>query len=104
MEGYKTEDRRLLGIFKDSREGWKEKSLLKQKKIKFLEIKVRDTAQSRDKWKQRAKDSRKELAQKEAIIKEQEEILRRKEALLQAKEAEIELLKKNLSQLEMKLT
>ncbi len=55
MQGYKTDDSRLIAIFKSSRDSWKSKCAFKQKKIKALEIKLRDTASSRAKWKQKTK-------------------------------------------------
>lgn len=87
MEGYKTDDNRLIAIFKSSRDSWKNKCALKQKKIKFLEIKLRDTASSRAKWKHRTKVIQTQLADKEALLQEQS-------LLIKAQQAEIQLLKK----------
>lgn len=85
MQGYKTDDSRLIAIFKDSRDSWKTKCVLKQKRIKALEVKLRDTASSRAKWKHKTKLLQTQLANQNA--------------LLQQKEAEIQLLKKKLHHL-----
>ena len=89
MQGYKTDDSRLIAIFKSSRDSWKSKCTFKQKKIKALEIKLRDTASSRAKWKQKTKLLQTQLANQNALLQE-------KDSLLQQKEAEIQLLKKKL--------
>jgi len=68
MKGYKTEESRLVGIFKKGRDTWRDKALFRQEKIREMELTIRDKTRSRDKWKQRAKDAQKELAQKEALI------------------------------------
>ncbi len=103
MKGYKTDDSRLIGIFKDSRDAWKTKCVFKQKRIKALEIKLRDTASSRGQWKQKTKFFQTQLASSEALLQEKESLLQQKEALLQAKQAEIELLKKKLNQSNIQL-
>ncbi len=90
MDGYKTDDNRLIAIFKSSRDSWKTKCALKQKKIKSLEIKLRDTAYSRAKWKHRTKVIQTQLADKEALLQEQS-------LLIKAQQAEIQLIKKNLN-------
>ena len=74
MKGYKTTDTRLANLFKDAREKWKQRALLKQKKLRAMEIKVRDISLSRKKWKEKAL---------------------KLEASLKEKEAEIEAIKKN---------
>ena len=56
------------------REKWKQRALLKQKKLRAMEIKVRDISLSREKWKEKAL---------------------KMEATLKEKEAEIEAIKKN---------
>lgn len=61
MEEFKSSVSRLVRIFKKSRDQWKQRASEKQKKIRSLEIRVRDLSQSRDKWKQRAKASEQEL-------------------------------------------
>jgi hypothetical protein len=90
MSGYKTDDNRLIAIFKSSRNSWKNKCALKQRKIKSLEIKLRDTTSSRAKWKHRTKVIQTQLANKEALLQEQS-------LLIKAQQAEIQLLKKNLT-------
>ncbi|NEP39728.1 MAG: hypothetical protein F6K35_10985 [Okeania sp. SIO2H7] len=57
MEGYKSNEKRLVKIFKKSRDQWKENAALKQKKLRNLEVKVRDLSRSRDSWKRKAKES-----------------------------------------------
>ena len=86
MKDYKTVNSRLVTIFKSARDNWKDKALFRQKKIRVLEIKVRDLHLSRDKWKEKALKFQADLANQEAILK--------------AKEAEIELLKKKINHLE----
>jgi len=41
-------------LFEKGRDNWKEKAIVKQKKIRALEIKVRDLSASREEWKNRA--------------------------------------------------
>ncbi len=74
MKGYKSNENRLIYLFKEGREKWKERALSKQKKLRAMEIKVRDISLSRQKWKEKAKQL---------------------EDILQEKELEIEELKKN---------
>lgn len=45
---------RLVRLFQKGRDNWKEKALEKQKKVRALEIKVRDLSDSRELWKSRA--------------------------------------------------
>ena len=54
MKGYKSSETRLVYLFKDGREKWKERALSKQKKLRAMEIKVRDISLSREKWKEKA--------------------------------------------------
>lgn len=61
MKEYKSQSKRLIRLFRKSRENWKETALLRQKKLRFLEIKVRDLLLSRENWKQRAMIAEKEL-------------------------------------------
>lgn len=91
MQGYKTDDSRLIAIFKSSRDSWKTKCVFKQKRIKALEVKLRDTVSSRAKWKHKTKLLQTQLANQNALLRE-------KDSLLQQKEAEIQLLKKKLHQ------
>ena len=76
MKGYKSNETRLLYLFKEGREKWKERALSKQKKLRAMDIKVRDISLSRENWKEKAKQL---------------------EAILQEKELEIEELKKKLA-------
>ena len=63
MEGYKSSTKKLVRLFKKSRDAWKEKAIQRQKKIKALGIKVRDLIKSREYWKRRAKQAERELKQ-----------------------------------------
>ncbi|PSB00470.1 hypothetical protein [Merismopedia glauca] len=51
---FKSPTSRLARLFRAGRDNWKEKALGKQKKIRALEIKVRDLSASREYWKNRA--------------------------------------------------
>ena len=62
MSEYKSTASRLVRLFKQSRDKWKERSKAKQKKIRALETQVRDLSRSRDQWKEKAKEARQELA------------------------------------------
>ena len=86
MKDYQTEDTRLVNIFKLARDKWKQKALLRQKKLRALSTKVRDTNLSRDKWKEKALTAQEHLAHQETILKE--------------KDAEIERLKKKIARWE----
>jgi len=57
---YKTPLKKLVQFFHDSRDKWKARSHEKQTKIDFLETKVKDLTNSRDKWKKKAKALEKE--------------------------------------------
>lgn len=61
MKEYKSPDSRLARIFQISRDNWKERALEKQRKIRYLEVKVRDVTTSRDYWKDRAKEAESKL-------------------------------------------
>jgi hypothetical protein len=61
MEQYKSSEQRLAKWFGESRDSWREKSLLRQKELRALEVKIRDLENSRDNWKERAKKAEKEL-------------------------------------------
>jgi len=54
MQDFKSPVSRLARLFKKSRDSWKERALEKQKKVRALEIKVRDLSDSREHWKNRA--------------------------------------------------
>jgi hypothetical protein len=51
---FKSPTSRLARLFRAGRDNWKEKALEKQKKLRALEIKVRDLSASREYWKNRA--------------------------------------------------
>ncbi len=70
MKGYKSSETRLVYLFKDGREKWKERALSKQKKLRAMEIKVRDISLSREKWKQKVLKLEASLKEKEFIIEE----------------------------------
>ena len=61
MEKLKSSSSRLIRLFKQSRENWKETALERQKQLRALEIKVRDLSLSRENWKKRAMKAEKEL-------------------------------------------
>ena len=63
MERFKSSENRLVRLFLKSRERWKENSANKQKKIRGLEVKVRDLSTSRDSWKSKALAAREEVKQ-----------------------------------------
>lgn len=51
---FKSPTSRLARLFRAGRDNWKEKALEKQKKLRALEVKVRDVSASREYWKNRA--------------------------------------------------
>ncbi len=61
MKKLKSSSSRLIRLFKQSRENWKETALERQKQLRALEIKVRDLSGSRENWKKRAMKAEKEL-------------------------------------------
>jgi len=63
MTKYKSPASRLVRVFKKSRDQWKERANQKQKRIRGLEIQVRDLSRSRERWKEKAKQAQQELAQ-----------------------------------------
>lgn len=69
LEGIKSSESRLARTFQKSREQWKERAAAKQKKLRAMEVKVRDLSASRDHWKQRAMLAEKQLPQ---LLKELE--------------------------------
>ena len=75
MEGFKSSEKRLAQLFKKSRDGWKKNAALKQKKLRDLEVKVRDLSISRDSWKSQAKQSSEEVQR----LKKELETLKKKE-------------------------
>jgi len=63
MKNYKSPIHRLAHLFKKGRDLWKNRALERQKKLKSLEVKIRDLSKSRDNWKLRAKTAEKKLYQ-----------------------------------------
>jgi hypothetical protein len=63
MTKYKSPISRLVRIFKKSRDQWKERANQKQKRLRSLEIQVRDLSRSRERWKEKAKQVQQELEQ-----------------------------------------
>ena len=61
MQEFKSPTSRLARLFRNGRDNWKERALEKQKKLRALEIKVRDLSASRDYWKSRAKNAESKL-------------------------------------------
>ena len=54
MEGFKSADSRLVRLFKKGREQWRTRAAEKQKKMRGMEIKIRDLSVSREQWKEKA--------------------------------------------------
>lgn len=76
MQEFKSPVSRLARLFQKGRDSWKEKALDKQKKIRALEIKVRDLSASREQWKQRALASESQIKEQNIeakIVKKKEE-------------------------------
>ena len=71
---YKSSPSRLARLFKQGREKWKKKALVRQKKLQAADIKMRDLEKSRDKWKQEAKELAKQNKQleKDAVMRQAE--------------------------------
>jgi hypothetical protein len=63
MQEFKSPFSRLARLFQKGRNRWKEKALDRQKKVRALEIKVRDLSVSRENWKQRALAAESQLKQ-----------------------------------------
>lgn len=55
-----------ISYYIQSRDNWKNKCKDRQKKIKFLEAKVKDLIVSRNKWKERAKELEKPMLVKQS--------------------------------------
>ena len=69
MTEYKSSPSRLKRLFEKSREGWKAKALERQERLRGNGVKIRDLSESRDKWKEKAKELAlrvKELEQRQA--------------------------------------
>jgi chromosome segregation ATPase len=54
MQGFKSLDSRLARLFKNSREQWRTRAAEKQKKMRGMEVKIRDLSASREQWKEKA--------------------------------------------------
>lgn len=63
MQEFKSPTSRLARLFRNGRDSWKERALEKQRKLRTLEIKVRDLSASRDNWKNRALEAEEKLRQ-----------------------------------------
>jgi hypothetical protein len=64
MNEFKSPVSRLVRLFRQSRDNWKEKALDKQERLRALEIKVRDLSLSRENWKKRAMSAEEQLRSK----------------------------------------
>lgn len=71
MEGFKSSDKRLVRLFQKSRNQWKKRAAEKQKKMRGMEIKIRDLSASRDQWKAKAVAAQ---GQQEELKKELEDL------------------------------
>jgi hypothetical protein len=85
MEGFKSPDSRLVRLFQKSREQWRKRAAEKQKKMRAMEIRIRDLVTSRDLWKAKALEAQREREQ----LEEQLENLKK-----QKKKPEVSQLKK----------
>lgn len=65
---FKSPTSRLVRLFRAGRDNWKEKALEKQKKLRALEIKVRDLSGSREYWKNRAIAAEKGLSENKGEV------------------------------------
>ncbi len=63
MKGYKGSASRLARFFEQSRDRWRAHAAEKQKKLRALETRVRDLERSRLKWKERAQQAERAVAQ-----------------------------------------
>lgn len=61
MEEFKSPVSRLARLFKKSRDAWKAKALEKQRRLRAVQVKVRDLEHSREQWKKRALEAEKAL-------------------------------------------
>jgi len=61
MQEFKSPSSRLARLFHKGRDNWRQRALEKQKKLRALEIKLRDLSTSRDYWKNRAKIAEEKL-------------------------------------------
>ncbi|MEJ6487266.1 hypothetical protein N0Y54_39500 [Nostoc punctiforme UO1] len=60
-----------MALVRNGRDNWKERALEKQKKLRALEIKVRDLSASRDYWKSRAKIAESKLLKQNIEIEDE---------------------------------
>ena len=65
MEGFKSSESRLVRLFQKGREQWKKRATEKQKKMRGMEIKIRDLSASRDLWKSKALSAQQQKEQLE---------------------------------------
>ena len=69
MEEFKSPTSRLARLFHKGRDNWKQRALEKQKKVRALEVKVRDLSNSREYWKKRAIEAEKKLSKENEEVK-----------------------------------
>ena len=85
---YKSPSHKLITFFKNSRDKWKERATERRKDSRDLQIKIRDLNASRDKWKKIAKDKCKEADKlQEEINSLSEDIKQFRENIKQAENA-----------------
>lgn len=65
---FKSPTSRLARLFRAGRDNWKQRALEKQKKLRALEIKVRDLSASREYWKNRAIAAEQGVAQENGKV------------------------------------
>jgi chromosome segregation ATPase len=65
MEGFKSSESRLVRLFQKGREQWRKRAAEKQKKMRGMEIKIRDLSASRDLWKSKALSAQQQKEQLE---------------------------------------
>ena len=65
MEGFKSSESRLVRLFQKGREQWRKRAAEKQKKMRGMEIKIRDLSTSRDLWKSKALSAQQQKEQLE---------------------------------------
>jgi len=82
MEGFKSAESRLVRLFQKSREQWRKRATEKQKKMRGMEIKIRDLSASRDSWKMKALEAQR---QQEQLQAEHEDLKKKLEQTSQEK-------------------
>jgi predicted nucleic acid-binding Zn-ribbon protein len=70
MEGFKSDDSRLVKLFSNSREKWKKRVAEKQKRMRGMEVKIRDLSASRELWKEKALSAQEQHEQLERELEE----------------------------------